>query len=101
MPTIEQFREAMIIVQKYCDSINPLYSGMTNQIGCIVKLSSFGKSNLTKEYWNKNGTVVDWLEWHSPNDGLVTIKFDTIKKPVVMHIHNVTAVQKESSQNKK
>jgi hypothetical protein len=89
--TPKQFREAMIIVQSYCDQVyeikNNLYAW---RIGTLVKLSAWGRE--AQRSHGKTGKVVDWFEWHSKTDGLVTVKWEGVKKPVEMHISQVQVV---------
>lgn len=86
--TIEEFREALLTVATYCHQIKNSKNNVSlTKIGCSVKLSPFGRSNMKPH--SKEGKVVDWLEWTSPNDGLVWVKWEGVEIPQVMHIHNV------------
>jgi len=94
----QEFRDAMVIVETYCDQIqnNKQLNAVkksANEIGCIVKLSAYGKE-IQKPH-SKTGTVVDWLEWHSDKDGLITVKWDGVAKPDTMHISQVELVLNE------
>ena len=95
MITAKQFREAMVIVENYCDQVllskTPVVP-QTHEIGCRVKLNEFGIKMQGKRKSKLTGTVVYWLDWHSTEtfkDGLVTVKWDGIKKPVSMHVGQV------------
>ena len=95
MITKNQFREAMIIVETYCNQIEN-GNGPCHIIGCPVQLSEYG-IRINKENKGKIpkiGKVVDWLEWHSLTDGLVTIKWEGVKKPDIRHISQVEAIKK-------
>jgi hypothetical protein len=85
--TLKEFRQAMIIVETYCEQVYKIKNNIGCwEIGAIVKLSKYGKE---MQKHNKIGKVVDWCEWHSKTDGLVTVKWEGVKKPVIMHISHV------------
>ena len=82
----------MTLVENYCEQI---YKRANNigcwEIGAVVRLSKHGR-DMQKPH-NKIGKVVDWREWYSKTDGLVTVKWDSVKKPVTMHISQVELVK--------
>lgn len=97
--TVKEFRQAMIIVETYCDQVYKL----KNNIGCwetgaVVRLSKYGKEMQRPRSHNKIGKVVDYLEWspHSKTDGLVTVKWEGVKKPDTMHISQVELTKEKS-----
>lgn len=92
MISLQQFRDAMVIVEAYSAQVLVKANIQPNQIGCRVILSAFGKT--TQKQHNKIGTVVDYLSWTSNTDGLVTVKWDGVKKPEIMHIHQVAKAKK-------
>lgn len=93
--TVKEFRAAMIIVDTYCHQVYKLKNNIGCwQIGAVVRLSKHGKS--MQRPHNKIGKVIDWLEWHSNTDGLVTIKWDGVKKPVTMHVSQVELTKQKS-----
>jgi hypothetical protein len=92
MISLKQFRDAMVIVETYSAQVSAKANVQPNQIGCRVVLSKFGKT-MQKPH-NKIGTVVDYLSWTSNTDGLVTVKWDGVKKPDVMHVSQVEKAKK-------
>lgn len=86
--TREQFRNALVIVEAYCDQIIKARQGkQINEVGCVVKLSSWGLEMQGKRKHVLKGTVVDWLDGYTKSlrDGTVCVKWDGKKKPEWMH----------------
>jgi hypothetical protein len=93
--TKKQFDEAMAVVQAYLSQLAETEQPLSaSSIGCRVSVSKFGRENLAACYHKAKGAVVDWLQWSSPRDGLVTVKFDGFDKPVIMHIDNISPIPK-------
>ena len=96
--TVEQFRNALVIIERYNEQIAGRRCRSEKQIGCLVSLSSYGKE-VDKDNNDKRkkikGKVIDWLDWCSTptfEDGLVTIKWEGISKPETRHISQVMPV---------
>lgn len=91
MITLNQFREAMAIVEGYAFQMNEKKNVKnTTQTGCRVQLSEFGKEMQGKS--KRRGTVIDYQPGVYPNDGTVTVKWDKIRTPSMMHISQITAI---------
>jgi len=95
MITAQQFREAMAIVEAYCQQKNSVGIKKPHEIGCRVKLSEFGL--VMQGNWNrkKRGKVVDFLKGaiNHFSDATICVKWDGIKKPQYMHISQVEAIK--------
>lgn len=90
--TAKEFRAALIIVESYCDQVYRIENNIGAwEIGSIVSLSEHGRQ-MQKPH-NKIGKVVDWLEWYSKTDGLVTVKWEGVKEPDIMHISHVKLIK--------
>jgi hypothetical protein len=96
MITKQQFRDAMVIVETYCSQLHKAHviGSAVNEVGCRVKLSSWGLEMQGKRKSKLVGTVVDYIQWmHYKNDGTVTVKWDGISKPDSMHISQIEALK--------
>ena len=93
--SIQQFRDAMVIVETYCNQIPKKYSAkQKTEIGCRVKLSAWGIEMQGKSKSKLVGTVVDWRQWmHYPNQGTVTVKWDGVAKPSSMDISQIDTLK--------
>lgn len=98
--TQKEFREAMVIVETYCEQLHKAHvtssAGNTDVVGSRVKLSAWGIEMQGKRKAKLIGTVVDWLDWHSTptfKDGLTTVKWDGKAKPDTMHISHLEVVK--------
>lgn len=84
-----EYQEALTKVMGYVSEKTPLAKA-PNQIGCKVKLSAFGLEMQGNNKKKLRGVVIAWRQWmHYPNDGTVTVKWDTKNKPEDMHLHQV------------
>lgn len=96
MITKQQFRDALLIVEKYCNQIKktPAIILQTCDVGCRVKLSKYGLIAQGNRKSKLIGTVVDYYPWifNPKTDGLVTVKWDSIKIPDSMHISQIEKV---------
>lgn len=89
--TKAEFRAAMIIVENYCMQVETKPALKIHEIGCRVRLSAFGRK--MQRPHNRKGVVVDWLEWHGKEDGVVTVKWEGLKRPQSMHISQVEPIK--------
>ncbi len=88
MVTVVEFNAALELVLKYMHERHIEAPASTpNQAGAIVKLSAWGKEMQSPH--NKIGVVLNYLEWHGPRDGLVTVKWEGIKVPQEMHLSHI------------
>lgn len=81
----EKFREAMVVVDTYCQQITIHKNATEKCVGAIVELSKWGKEMQTNHKKKTSGKIVDFIRGVYRNDGTVCIKWDGIKKPVWMH----------------
>lgn len=96
MITQKQFEEALFICEAYCSQINKLNlkAVKVNEVGCRVKLSSWGLEMQGKSKKKLVGTVVSFKQWMSfKNDGTVTVKWDGVCKPSSMHISQIEVLK--------
>lgn len=93
MITEKQYKDAATVIAEYFKQ--PLICRPTHpsEIGCRIKLSEFGRKNISFFYHKKKGTVIDFVGGKYFNEGIVLIKWDNIKKPMPMHIHNVEPIK--------
>jgi hypothetical protein len=96
MITKKEFEAAMLIVNQYCSqqlkiALEKSESLKVNEIGCRVKLSEWGiLQKRNKKSINLTGTVIQYRQWmHYKNDGIATVKWDTIEKPQSFHISHL------------
>jgi len=95
IPTKQQFRDAMVIVESYCSQLHKAHviGSAVNEIGCRVKLSAWGLEMQGNQKSKLVGMVVDYSQWLGyKNDGTVTVKWDGISKPVSMHVSQIEAL---------
>ena len=91
--TKQQFRDAMVIVETYCNQIPKSAINDKREIGCRVKLSAYGIEMQGKSKAKLVGTVVDWRQWmHYQNQGTVTVKWDGVSKPSSMDISQIEPI---------
>lgn len=92
--SVQEFRDAMVVVNIYCTQIEPRADLQPHEPGCRVRLSEHGR--LMQGNYKHEGTVVDYFPWMGKiTDGLVTVKWDDRKKPQDMHISQVEAIKKK------
>jgi len=93
MITKQQFIDAMVIIETYCSQLHKKHDCAVNEVGCRVKLSSWGLEMQGKRKSKLVGTVVDFSQWmHYKNDGTVIVKWDGISKPDSMHISHIEPI---------
>ncbi len=85
MITKKQYREAIVICNKYCNQIAEVKSENTSTIGARVKLSAWGLEMQGNRKSKRRGKVVDYIKGHSENDGTVFVKWDGVIIPESMH----------------
>lgn len=94
--TQKEFREAMVIIETYCEQLRKNSAGNTDVVGSRVKLSAHGIEMQGKRKAKLIGTVVDWLDWRSTptfKDGLTTVRWDGKVKPETMHASHLEVVK--------
>lgn len=90
----QEYKEALSKVMEYVAKKMPLAES-PNQIGCRVKLSEHGLEMQGNNKRKLQGVIIAWYQWMNfHNDGTVTVKWDTIKKPVDMHVSHVQPISK-------
>ena len=94
MITEKQFKDAMSIIESYCSQVHKLNKKIssTTEVGCRVKLSSWGLEMQGNQKKNLVGTVLDYLPYVHITDGTVIVKWDRVKKPDYMHISQIEAI---------
>lgn len=90
MITQEQFREALLICEKYSSQIECKKSKDVTHIGCVVKLSDWGLEMQGSTKKSLVGKVIDFLPYLH-GDGTVTVKWEGVAKPDSMHTSQVKA----------
>ncbi len=95
--TKSEFRQAMVIVNKYCNQQELKDRELkAYEVGCAVKLNKFGleMQGNGKKNQNKRGIVVDYIEGNiNPlTDGVVTVKWNNIAIPDEMHVSQVEKI---------
>jgi Fe-S oxidoreductase len=87
-----EYNEALTKVMEYISHVDaePI---STTSIGCRVALSEYGIEMQGKTKNKLKGTVIGWLRWCAPDDGLVTVKWDGVRKAAMMHCSQVKSIK--------
>lgn len=92
MITQSEYQEALQKVMDYA-IVKQQYAKTPSDVGCRVKLSTWGIEMQGKSKKKSAGTILAWTPWMNyPNDGTVTVKWDKISKPEDMHISHVELI---------